>query len=65
VNQYTKRITVTHTFLRDVVDEAIIYAVGDEKKNYIEQIEQGAHNVKEFPASVVTHMKSARLYTSQ
>jgi 6-phosphogluconolactonase/glucosamine-6-phosphate isomerase/deaminase len=63
VNQHTKRITVTHTFLRDVVDEAIVYAVGDEKKKYIEQIEQGVYNIKQFPASVVARMKSACLYT--
>lgn len=63
VNQHTKRITVTHAFLRDVVDEAIVYAVGEEKKKYIKLIEQGEHDIKQFPASVVTQMKSVRLYT--
>jgi 6-phosphogluconolactonase/glucosamine-6-phosphate isomerase/deaminase len=63
VNQHTKRITVTHTFLRDIVDQAIVYAIGDEKRKYIELVERSMYDIKQFPASVVTQMKFVRLYT--
>jgi len=63
VNPYTERITVTHTFLRDVVDAAIVYAVGPEKREYISSIEQGICSIEEMPACVTLHMKSVQLYT--
>lgn len=63
INPYTERITVTHTFLRDVVDAAIVYAVGPEKREYVSSIEQGTCSIEGVPACVTLQMKSVQLYT--
>lgn len=63
INPYTERITVTHTFLCDIVDSAIVYAVGPEKREHVRSIEQNTCSIEGVPACVTLHMKSVQLYT--
>ena len=38
INQYTERITPTFTFLRQQIDEVIVYATGEDKRALIKKI---------------------------
>lgn len=63
VNQHTQRITATHSFLRECVDEAIVYAVGTDKQIHIKKLEEGVCDTTSMPACVMVAMKSVTLYT--
>ncbi|MEX0930755.1 MAG: 6-phosphogluconolactonase [Candidatus Paceibacterota bacterium] len=63
VNQYTERITVTYTFLRDRVDTAIVYAIGPEKKKIIEMIQQPDCDIEQVPACILRELTSVTVVT--
>ncbi|MEX2515152.1 MAG: 6-phosphogluconolactonase [Candidatus Paceibacterota bacterium] len=63
VNPHTKRITVTQTFLRTAVSEALVYAVGSEKKPIIEKLSREPCPSESMPACVVCEMQSVSLIT--
>lgn len=62
-NPIPLRITVTLTFLRDFVDEAIFYVVGDAKSEILRKVLAVEGSVSEMPAKVVKEMKSVTLFT--
>ena len=66
VNPYPDRITVTNTFLREQVDEAILIVTGGEKaqifKELYDLLQQG-ENKFEKPMSVILKMKKVILCT--
>jgi 6-phosphogluconolactonase/glucosamine-6-phosphate isomerase/deaminase len=61
------RITVTNTFLTQYVDIAIVYAVGSEKRPFVQRLEkENSFGLQpNFPASVVTTMRDVQVFTDQ
>lgn len=62
-NQHTQRITVTLPFLRSVVDEAIIYAIGKEKENTLHRTLAPEGSLAQTPARIIHEMSLATLFT--
>lgn len=65
VNQYTDRITTTFTFLRDVVDEVVVYATGDSKQSVISSLERKDIELVKMPAQIINELSSATLFTEE
>ena len=63
VNQHTKRITTTYTFLTTYVDHTIVFAVGKEKRSIVAALEAGGCTLPTMPACIVTKMPDVTLYT--
>ena len=57
-SKFPNRVTVTRTFLTEVVTEAVLYFTGEEKKKAFEQI----HNL---PAGVIFDIKKVAIFTDQ
>jgi 6-phosphogluconolactonase/glucosamine-6-phosphate isomerase/deaminase len=62
-HQYAERITTTFTFLMEWVDEAIVYVVGEEKREVFMRLEKGTETREEMPACVFHEMRSVKLFT--
>jgi 6-phosphogluconolactonase/glucosamine-6-phosphate isomerase/deaminase len=63
---YKDRITVTGTFLRECVHEAIVVVVGDTKKSVILELadyQRGLTQVEKKPMAVLLEMKHVEVYT--
>lgn len=65
VNQYTQRVTATYTFLEEVVDETIVYAIGNEKSRYLQMIQEEIVADTALPVSVLPRMREVRIFTDQ
>lgn len=63
VNQYADRITVTYTFLRQMVDFAIVFAVGEEKKVIIKQLQNSNCPLGKIPACILREIRSVTVVT--
>ncbi len=63
VNSYTERVTVTNTFLRICVDAAIVFALGENKREYISQIQAGESALPVVPAGVLQEMRLVTVFT--
>jgi 6-phosphogluconolactonase/glucosamine-6-phosphate isomerase/deaminase len=63
IHKFTKRITVTRTFLRIEVAHAIVLATGTEKHGVIDTLRQGACEAARMPACILREMPSVVLYT--
>jgi len=63
VNPHTKRFTVTFTFLRSCVDEAIVFAIGEEKRAIINNIQKTNCRLEDIPASIIKELRSVTLIT--
>ncbi len=63
-NPYPLRITTTITFLIDVVDISIVYAVGEKKKKPLYDL-QNKGSIAEVPARVLKKMKEVVIFTDQ
>jgi len=63
-NQYPLRVTSTMPFLRKI-DTAIVYAVGDAKKNAIVAICAPEGSLNKTPGRIIHEMKHCLLYTDQ
>lgn len=63
-NAHPLRVTVTMPFLRNVIDESIVYAVGEEKRAALERVYAETGTLFETPARIVREMKSALLFTA-
>ena len=63
VNQHTKRITTTYTFLTTYVDHAVVFAAGEEKRRIVATLEAGECDIQSMPACIFTKMSDATLYT--
>lgn len=64
VNQYTDRITVTFTFLRHHVDSVIGYAVGEEKKQYVNHLQNSSCPLDKIPACILRELVSTTVITN-
>ncbi len=62
-NQYPLRITTSITFLKDMIDESVVFAVGDKKKEPLLNIFKPGH-IAEVPARIIKEMKSVYLFTT-
>lgn len=65
VNEFTKRITTTYSFLRRCVDETIVYAVGKQKQIFIKKLEENVCDIKTTPVCILKEMKSVKLFTNK
>ncbi len=63
VNLFTKRITITNSFLLNEVNEVVVYAVGKEKRQYIEMLKNNLCDTKQFPVCVLKSMSSVKIFT--
>lgn len=61
-NQYPHRMTVSISFLREIVAHAFVYVSGENKKEILKKV-LNSKNLAEYPASVIHSMKSVELYT--
>jgi 6-phosphogluconolactonase/glucosamine-6-phosphate isomerase/deaminase len=55
-NTFRSRVTVTNTFLRDIVDDAVLFVTGEEKRNAL-------NTIRMHPAGVIYEMDKAVLFT--
>lgn len=62
--KYNERITITLAFMRKYMDQAIVYAVGDEKKNALERIVK-QDKLSQTPASIINEIEESYLFTDQ
>ncbi|MCI0533245.1 6-phosphogluconolactonase [bacterium] len=63
-NEFSRRITVTNAFLRNRVNHAIVYAVGDHKKEALKKIAAKDGSLAETPARIMKEMKNAVIFTN-
>lgn len=63
VSVYQDRVTVTYTFLKTCVDEAIVYAEKEEKEALIERVGREDCDNAQYPMCIFHKMKKVRLYT--
>jgi len=61
-NQYPRRLTVSITFLQNIIDRAFVYVTGENKKNILEIVLK-SDRVFEYPASITKKMKRVELFT--
>lgn len=62
-NPYPLRITVTLPFLREQVADAIMFVVGEEKKNTVRRVLAEKGTLAETPARIIREMKGVRIFT--
>jgi len=62
VSQYTERITVTNTFLREQVHEVLVYAQSD-KEELLKSLAQPGCDPHHTPACIIKKVSKATLYT--
>lgn len=62
-NPYPLRVTTTLSFLRDVVDHSIVYAVGEAKREALEKAVAPTGSLTEIPARILLEMKQVLLIT--
>ena len=62
-DKFPLRITVTLTFLRNWVDIAVVFIVGEEKKLALEKIKSKTGELNITPARIIREMKGTRIYT--
>ena len=65
VSEHTERITVTFTFLKTYVDEAIVYAVGPKKHKAIDAFLADGTDPVSIPAAIFKEMKSVKFFTDK
>ena len=63
VNPHTERVTTTYTFLREVIDAVVVYAVGEEKQKWICALEEDRDVLKTVPARIIKDMKHVQIFT--
>ncbi len=61
-NKFPLRVTVTLPFLRNVVNAAVVYAHGEEKRAAIERVLAATGSLPKTPARIVREMRGARLF---
>jgi len=61
-NKFSKRITVTNTFLKNVVDVSVVYAKGENKKRVLKKVL--GENVSPYilPATILHEMKEVHIF---
>jgi len=62
-NEYPYRVTITLSFLREMVNHSIIYAVGENKKEALGRILSGEGLLAATPARIIHEMRDVQLFT--
>ena len=62
-NPYRYRSTTTNTFLKEYLDHAFVYAVGENKKDALTRVVSDTGSLAETPARVLREMKDVQLFT--
>ncbi len=62
-SEYPLRISTTLSFMRDMVDHAVFYITGENKRSAFEKAMSGEGEYSEIPARVMTEMKDAVVFT--
>jgi 6-phosphogluconolactonase/glucosamine-6-phosphate isomerase/deaminase len=62
-NEIPLRVTVTNTFLRNEVDKAVVFMIGESKKQVLERTLSDTGAIPETPSRIIHEMKDVRLYT--
>lgn len=62
-NAYPLRVTVTLPFLREMVDQSIVYVSGEKKRKSLERVIDTEGMLWETPARIIRGMKSAIIFT--
>jgi len=63
IHQYTERVTVTNTFLRTMVTEALVFMQGASKRQAFENLTRDDGDLHTTPARVLRDMRSVHVYT--
>ena len=63
VNPYPDRITTTFTFLRNIVDSAVVYVAGASKQSALQNILRNEGDIISTPARIVREMHDIRIFT--
>jgi len=64
-NSFPLRVTATGTFLQNHVDHAVVFAVGEGKRDALVAIHEQDSDMHVVPARIVHHMKDVTIYTDQ
>lgn len=62
-NPHTKRMTVTITYLKRHIDHAVVYAVGEGKREALSRVEAEKGILAETPARVLQEVEDGQIYT--
>ncbi len=60
---YNERITVTFTFMRTVLDEAIVFMTGEDKKEAFARIYRETGFLHQTPARIIRELKHVTVFT--
>lgn len=67
-NEYSLRVTTTITFLKEIVNESIVYVIGENKKQILKKILQDSGvsgELAEIPGRVINEMKRVTLFKTE
>ncbi|HEY4479805.1 MAG TPA: 6-phosphogluconolactonase [Candidatus Paceibacterota bacterium] len=62
-NQHPQRITTTTHFLKHVIDEAILFVTGEQKKEMLRRALAPDGKVHEYPVRIIHEMKQVTVFT--
>jgi 6-phosphogluconolactonase/glucosamine-6-phosphate isomerase/deaminase len=63
-NQYSLRVTATIPFLKNIVDTAVVYVVGEEKHDALKRSLAPQGTLYETPARIIKEIKNATVFTN-
>ena len=61
-NEFKERVTITITFFK-MIDEAIIYMTGEEKKPALDKLISKADDIQNLPALAIYEIKNVTIFT--
>lgn len=59
-----KRVTVTNVFLKNKIDIALSYVVGENKKDAFREFKSSTSNLEQIPVRVWHYMKQVKVFTT-
>ncbi len=62
-NPFRYRVTTTNTFMRDYIDHAVVYAVGENKRDALARLMAESGSLANTPARILREMKHVDLFT--
>lgn len=63
INPYPERVSASLAFLRDGVDEAVVYAVGEKKQRVIGKLGNEKIALRIMPARILNKMRTVAIFT--
>lgn len=64
-NDFPFRVTATGTFLKEIVDHAVVYATGENKIEALKNMLDKEDCIHEVPGRIIDQMKDVFIYTDQ